>query len=347
MRSVLLVAHTSRHSITLLAHQVTEQLRAAGFEVRMLADEAAACRGDDVTTVAHAGAAGGTRAGAGPRRRRHVPARGRARPAGRRADARGQPRPRRLPRRGRAGRAARPSRQSSQRRVRGRGAGHRRRRSAGRRRAARPAWALNEASIERTNRERMLEVAVAVDGRPLLRFGCDGVLCATPTGSTAYAFSAGGPIVWPNVDALLVVPNAAHALFSRPIVVAPGSTVDIDLVSHGARGGAQLRRPASLSCRSGARVRVRRGAQSDPDRAAGRLELRRPAGHQVPAAGADPARGSIAAATPGPTASRCRLAERRPGSRRRTGIAAGSCWKNCGSAASASSTTQCCRSARA
>ena len=123
------------------------------------------------------------------------------------------------------------------------------------------AWALNEASLERTNRERMLEIAVAVDGRPLLRFGCDGVLCATPTGSTAYAFSAGGPIVWPNVDALLVVPNAAHALFARPIVVAPTSVVDIDLVSAGARGGAELRRPpVDRRCPAGARVRVRRGA---------------------------------------------------------------------------------------
>ena len=83
------------------------------------------------------------------------------------------------------------------------------------------AWALNEVSLERTNRERMLEIAVAVDERPLLRFGCDGMLCATPTGSTAYAFSAGGPIMWPNVDAMLLVPNAAHALFARPVVVAP------------------------------------------------------------------------------------------------------------------------------
>src|ERR1700710_2035936 len=94
-------------------------------------------------------------------------------------------------------------------------------------------WALNEVSLERSNRERMLEIAVAVDGRPLLRFGCDGLLCSTPTGSTAYAFSAGGPIIWPNVDALLIVPNAAHALFARPIVVAPTSVVDIDLVSRG------------------------------------------------------------------------------------------------------------------
>ena len=77
-------------------------------------------------------------------------------------------------------------------------------------------WALNEASVEKSARERMLELAVAVDGHELLRFGCDGVLCATPTGSTAYAYSAGGPILWPSLDALVVVPNAAHALFSRP-----------------------------------------------------------------------------------------------------------------------------------
>src|SRR6201999_1487095 len=93
-----------------------------------------------------------------------------------------------------------------------------------------------EASLERTNRERMLDLEVAVDGRPLLRFGCDGVLCATPTGSTAYAFSAGGPIVWPTVDALLVGPNAAHALFARPIVVAPTSVIDLQLLGHDLAG---------------------------------------------------------------------------------------------------------------
>jgi NAD+ kinase len=121
------------------------------------------------------------------------------------------------------------------------------------------AWALNEASLERTNRERMLEIAVAVDERPLLRFGCDGLLCATPTGSTAYAFSAGGPIVWPNVDALVIVPNAAHALFARPIIVAPGSTVDIDLVSRGHEGVLSCDGRRSLAVPAGARVRIRRG----------------------------------------------------------------------------------------
>jgi NAD+ kinase len=121
------------------------------------------------------------------------------------------------------------------------------------------AWALNEASVERSNRERMLEILVAVDGRPLLRFGCDGVLCATPTGSTAYAFSAGGPIVWPNVDALLVVPNAAHALFARPVIVAPGSVVDIDLMRSDHAGVLSCDGRRSVGVPPGGRVRVRRG----------------------------------------------------------------------------------------
>lgn len=86
-------------------------------------------------------------------------------------------------------------------------------------------WALNEASVEKAAREHMLELRVDVDGRPLSRYGCDGLVCATPTGSTAYAFSAGGPVVWPEVEALLVVPISAHALFSRPLVTAPTSTI--------------------------------------------------------------------------------------------------------------------------
>ena len=84
-------------------------------------------------------------------------------------------------------------------------------------------WALNEVTVEKGDRERMLELLVEVDGRPLSRYGCDGVVCATPTGSTAYAFSAGGPVVWPEVEALLLVPISAHALFSRALVTAPTS----------------------------------------------------------------------------------------------------------------------------
>lgn len=88
-------------------------------------------------------------------------------------------------------------------------------------------WALNEATLERANPRRTLEVVVDIDGRTLSTFGCDGVAIATATGSTAHAFSAGGPILWPNVDALLFVPLAAHALFSRPLVVGPDSTLGL------------------------------------------------------------------------------------------------------------------------
>jgi NAD+ kinase len=88
-------------------------------------------------------------------------------------------------------------------------------------------WALNEVTVEKGARERVLELLVDVDGRPLSRYGCDGVVCATPTGSTAYAFSAGGPVVWPEVEALLLVPISAHALFSRALVTAPTSTITI------------------------------------------------------------------------------------------------------------------------
>lgn len=88
-------------------------------------------------------------------------------------------------------------------------------------------WALNEVSVEKGQRAHMLELLVDVDGRPLSRYGCDGVVCATPTGSTAYAFSAGGPVVWPEVEALLLVPISAHALFSKPLVTAPTSTFAI------------------------------------------------------------------------------------------------------------------------
>ncbi|HWA64788.1 MAG TPA: NAD kinase [Mycobacteriales bacterium] len=90
-------------------------------------------------------------------------------------------------------------------------------------------WALNDVSVEKDSREHMVNLILEIDGRPLSRWGCDGLVCATPTGSTAYAFSAGGPVVWPSVQAVLVVPISAHALFARPLVVSPDSTVAIEL----------------------------------------------------------------------------------------------------------------------
>jgi NAD+ kinase len=120
-------------------------------------------------------------------------------------------------------------------------------------------WALNEVTVEKASRERMLEVVIEVDGRPLSSFGCDGVVMSTPTGSTAYSFSAGGPIVWPSLDALLLVPLSAHALFARPLVVGPGSSLAVEVLAR-AGGSAVLcadgRRTRDLP--PGARVVVRR-----------------------------------------------------------------------------------------
>jgi NAD+ kinase len=120
-------------------------------------------------------------------------------------------------------------------------------------------WALNEATVEKNARERMLEVVVEVDGRPLSSFGCDGIVMSTPTGSTAYAFSAGGPVVWPSVDALLMVPLSAHALFARPLVISPSSLLAVEVLQRSAGTGVLWcdgRRSTELP--AGARVEVRK-----------------------------------------------------------------------------------------
>jgi NAD+ kinase len=98
-------------------------------------------------------------------------------------------------------------------------------------------WALNEVAVEKASRARMLEVTLEIDGRPLSTLGCDGVLIASPTGSTAYAFSAGGPVVWPDVEAMLVVPISAHALFARPLVVGPQTKLAIEVVADAEGSG--------------------------------------------------------------------------------------------------------------
>jgi len=121
-------------------------------------------------------------------------------------------------------------------------------------------WALNEACVEKQLRERILEVVLEVDGRPVSGFGCDGVICATPTGSTAYAFSAGGPLVWPQVEALLVVPSNAHALFARPMVISPDSEVAVEVDATGPPAVLDCDGRRTMSLPPGARVELSRGA---------------------------------------------------------------------------------------
>jgi NAD+ kinase len=121
-------------------------------------------------------------------------------------------------------------------------------------------WALNEATVEKAARERMLEVICEVDGRPLSRLGCDGVVCSTPTGSTAYAFSAGGPVVWPEVEALLMVPISAHALFAPPLVVSPSAVLAVEVISAAPGGVLWCDGRRKVDLPPGARIEVRRGS---------------------------------------------------------------------------------------
>ena len=149
-------------------------------------------------------------------------------------------------------------------------------------------WAINEATVEKASRERMIEVVLEVDGRPVTEFGCDGVVLATPTGSTAYAFSSGGPVVWPEVEALLIVPLSAHALFARPLVVAPTSVPAVDR-PHARRRSRLVRRPAQ---RRPAARRARRGPQVGDEGAAG--QARTPAVHRSAGREVRPARVRLA-----------------------------------------------------
>ena len=262
MRSALLVTHTGRSDMVDRAREVEQHLTAAGFEVRMLADEAADLGVTDVTSVRpdESAAAGAevvlVLGGDGT----FLRAAELARPC--RAPLVGV-------NLGRVGFLAETEPEALPDTVK-----HIVERSYlveerltldvsvsidGQ--VVATDWALNEASVEKTKRERMLEVVLDIDGRPLTSFGCDGVVCASPTGSTAYAFSSGGPVVWPEVQALLVVPNAAHALFARPLVISPDSMVSITIADAGHDGilGCDGRRTTPVP--AGARVEVRRGKE--------------------------------------------------------------------------------------
>jgi len=123
-------------------------------------------------------------------------------------------------------------------------------------------WALNEAAIERTELLRTLDVAVGVDGEALASFGCDGIIISTATGSTAHAFSGGGPVMWPDVEALLMVPLAAHALFSRPLVVGPQSWFVVEVLERSPVDGLVVLDGAqTIVARRGARIEVRLGIE--------------------------------------------------------------------------------------
>lgn len=134
-------------------------------------------------------------------------------------------------------------------------------------------WALNEATVEKSNRERMIEIVTEVDERPLSTYGCDGVVMATPTGSTAYAFSAGGPVVWPEVEALVMIPISAHALFAKPLVVSPRSKLAAEILTRTEATGV-------LWCDGRRAVKLPPGARVEVTRSATPVRLART--HQTP-----------------------------------------------------------------
>ncbi|WP_100443931.1 NAD kinase [Glycomyces xiaoerkulensis] len=119
-------------------------------------------------------------------------------------------------------------------------------------------WAFNDIAVEKAEPARMLEVFVEIDGARISRYGCDGILCASPTGSTAHAMSAGGPVVWPDVDALVVVPMNAHALFAKPMVVHSSSRIRIGVESAGTAGALIADGKPIAELTAGSTVAVRR-----------------------------------------------------------------------------------------
>ena len=93
-------------------------------------------------------------------------------------------------------------------------------------------WALNEVIIEKGSRHRLVKLAVMVDDTKVCTFSADGVIVSTSTGSTAYSFSARGPIVSPQIECLVVTPIAAHMVFDRSLVVAPSEGVSLEVVGE-------------------------------------------------------------------------------------------------------------------
>jgi NAD+ kinase len=90
--------------------------------------------------------------------------------------------------------------------------------------------AFNDIALVRIPGDGLVAVSVSVDGHPFVRYAADAVIVATATGSTAYSFSAGGPIISPTVEGFLVVPAAAHSTFNRAIVLAADEVVTLDLL---------------------------------------------------------------------------------------------------------------------
>jgi NAD+ kinase len=117
-------------------------------------------------------------------------------------------------------------------------------------------WALNEIMVEKHARHRLIRLRVEVDGVYVTTFSADGVIVATPTGSTAYSFSARGPIVSPDVACLVLTPIAAHMVFDRSFVLSADQVVTLEVMGEEA-GLLSADGRETLTGAVGARVRIR------------------------------------------------------------------------------------------
>lgn len=119
-----------------------------------------------------------------------------------------------------------------------------------------PQWGLNEVMVEKRARHHLIRLAAEVDGTYVTTFSADGVIVASPTGSTAYSFSARGPIVGPDVDCMVLTPIAAHMVFDRSFVLAAGSRVELE-VEGDESGILSADGRQSIELPVGSRVRIR------------------------------------------------------------------------------------------
>lgn len=126
-----------------------------------------------------------------------------------------------------------------------------------------PQWALNEVIVEKRARHRLVRLALYVGDIYVTTLSADGVIVATPTGSTAYSFSAGGPIVTPAIPCLLVTPVAPHMVFDRTLVIGAEDRVNLEVVGD-EPGLISADGRESLELPIGSRVRI--GAAPNPAR---------------------------------------------------------------------------------
>lgn len=124
-----------------------------------------------------------------------------------------------------------------------------------------PLWAMNDAIIQKVAIGRAIKLAASVDGEPFISVSADGLIVATPTGSTAYSFSAGGPVVSPRLDCLIVTPVAPHGLFDRSLIVSPAETVVVEVLPDPDVASLSLDGRKAIELVPGSQVRLRAGAR--------------------------------------------------------------------------------------